>query len=162
MRRLVAEDALAEDVTQDVFVHIQRSISTYDPARDLSPWVFTIAANKVRDHWRSRRHQEALREASLDGDPDKPAPEPVDGSLGPLFALENRELKGLLDAAIDELPVGMREALVLRWFEELPFDEIGRLIGRNETAARKRYSRALAELRATLEKRADGARGGAR
>ena len=162
VRRLVVEEHLAEDVTQEVFVHIQRSIPTYDPTRDLAPWVFTIAANKVRDHWRSRRHQDALREASLDGDEDKPVPEPTDGTLGPLFELENRELKRSLDAAIDELPLGMRETLVLRWFEELPFDEIGRLIGRNETAARKRYSRALSELRISLEKRVHGARGGAR
>lgn len=162
VRRLVAEDHLAEDVTQDVFVHIQRSISTFDPARELSPWVFTIAANKVRDHWRSRRHQDALREASLDGDDGAPVREPVDGALGPAFQLENEELRRRLDAAIEELPAGMRETLVLRWFEELPFDEIGTMIGRNETAVRKRYSRALAELRGILEKSVGGAAGGAR
>jgi len=160
VRRLVVEDHLAEDVTQDVFVHIHRSIQTFDSARDLSPWVFTIAANKVRDHWRSRRHHDALRETSLDGDDARPLVEPVDGALGPLFDIENRELRATLDAAIGELPVGMRETLVLRWFEELPFDEIGRMIGRNETAVRKRYSRALAELRVNLEKRVGTVGGG--
>jgi RNA polymerase sigma-70 factor (ECF subfamily) len=154
VRRLVAEDHLAEDVTQDVFVHIQRSIQTFDTTRELSPWVFTIAANKVRDHWRSRRHHDALRETSLDSEDAGPLVEPVDGALGPLMDIENRELRATLDAAIGELPVGMRETLVLRWFEELPFDEIGRMIGRNETAVRKRYSRALQELRILLEKRA--------
>lgn len=153
VRRLVVEEHLAEDVTQDVFVHIQRSIGTYDPSRELSPWVFTIAANKVRDHWRSRRHSDAKRELSFEGDDSTPMVEPVDGRLGPLFDIENRELRVTLDAAIEELPVGMRETLVLRWFEELPFDEIGRMIGRNETAARKRYSRALQELRTNLDKR---------
>jgi DNA-directed RNA polymerase specialized sigma24 family protein len=87
--------------------------------------VFTIAANKVRDHWRSRRHHDALRETSLDGDDSAPLIEPVDGRLGPLFDVENRELRATLETAIGELPVGMRETLVLRWFEELPFDEIG-------------------------------------
>lgn len=160
VRRLVAEDHLAEDVTQDVFVHIQRSIQTFDTSRNLSPWVFTIAANKVRDHWRSRRHHDALRETSLDGDDTSPLIEPVDGALGPLFDIENRELRATLDAAIGELPLGMRETLVLRWFEELPFDEIGRMVGRNETAVRKRYSRALSELRILLEKRVGHAGGG--
>lgn len=151
---------MAEDVTQDVFVHIQRSIGSYDPARSLAPWVFTIAANKVRDHWRSRRHHDALRESSLDDEDSSPLREPIDGGLGPLFDVENRELQATLETAIAKLPVGMRETLVLRWFEELPFDEIGRLIGRNETAVRKRYSRALAELRLLLEKRAGRAGGG--
>ena len=66
VRRLVGEDSLAEDVTQDVFLHLQRSFRSYDPARELSPWVFTIATNKVRDHWRSRRHRDALAERTLD------------------------------------------------------------------------------------------------
>jgi RNA polymerase sigma factor (sigma-70 family) len=66
VRRMLNEDHLAEDVTQDVFMHIQRSIHTYDPARDPGPWVFTIATNKVRDFWRTRRQKEAGLEASLD------------------------------------------------------------------------------------------------
>src|SRR5204863_6314337 len=131
-----------------------------DPARELAPWVFTIAANKVRDHWRSRRHHDALREMSLDGEDSAPTIEPVDGRLGPLFDVENLELRATLETAIEELPVGMRETLVLRWFEELPFDEIGRMIGRNETAVRKRYSRALSELRVSLEKRVGRTGGG--
>ena len=152
VRRLVVEEHLAEDVTQEVFVHIQRSIAAYDPTRDLSPWVFTIAANKVRDHWRSRRHHDAQRETSFDGEDGEMIIDPVDGRLGPLFDMESRELRSTLDSAITELPIGMRETLVLRWFEELPFDEIGRMIGRNETAVRKRYSRALEELRRVLDK----------
>lgn len=158
---MVAEEHLAEDVTQEVFVHIQRSITSYDPTRDLSPWVFTIAANKVRDHWRSRRHHDALRETSFDGDENEKGIEPADGKRGPLLELEGTEMRAKLDAAIDGLPAGMREALVLRWYEELSFEEIGRLIERNETAARKRYSRALEELRNVLEKHVGIRPGGA-
>jgi len=55
----------------------------------------------------------------------------------------------------------MRETLVLRWFEELSFEDIGRIIERNETAARKRYSRALEELRGLLEKHVEARRDGA-
>jgi RNA polymerase sigma-70 factor (ECF subfamily) len=164
VRRMLGEDHLAEDVTQEVFVHIQRSIQSYDPSRELGPWVFTIATNKVRDHWRSRRHHQSLRETSFDGpDTDEPGRriEPADGRRGPLLELEGAEMRAALDAAIDALPAGMRETLVLRWFEELPFEEIGRIIDRNETAARKRYSRALEELRNALEKRLEAGKGGA-
>jgi RNA polymerase sigma-70 factor (ECF subfamily) len=165
VRRMLGEDHLAEDVTQEVFVHIQRSIATYDPARELSPWVFTIATNKVRDHWRSRRHHDSLRETSFDGpDADEPGGtrrvDPVDRGRSPLMELESAEMRATLDAAIDALPAGMRETLVLRWFEELSFEEIGKIIERNETAARKRYSRALEELRGALEKRLEAGKGG--
>jgi RNA polymerase sigma factor (sigma-70 family) len=159
---MLGEDHLAEDVTQEVFVHMQRSISTYDPARELGPWVFTIATNKVRDHWRSRRHSASQRETSLDAGDDETANyDPPDRARGPLPELVNEELRAELDAAIDALPPSMRETLILRWYEELSFEEIGRMIARNEAAARKRYSRAFEELRHQLEKRMNAREGGA-
>ena len=148
VRRMLSEDQLAEDVTQDVFMHIQRSIHTYDPARDPGPWVFTIATNKVRDFWRSRRHKDAQLESSLDDEERRH--HAASTAPGPLPELEREELSRELSRAIDELSPGMRETLVLRYFEGLSFEEIGSRIGRNETAVRKRYSRALGDLREAL------------
>jgi len=148
VRRMLSDDQVAEDVTQDVFMHIQRSIHTYDPARDPGPWVFTIATNKVRDHWRSRKHRDGQLEASLDDEERRfraPSKDP-----GPLPELEREEMSRELSKAIDQLSPGMRETLVLRYFEGLSFEEIGSRIGRNETAVRKRYSRALGDLREAL------------
>lgn len=150
VRRMLGEDHLAEDVTQEIFMHIQRSIHTYDPARELGPWVFTIATNKVRDFWRSRRHKDAQHEASLDEEDRRFQPPAKE--RGPLPQLEDEELSRELSRAIDALAPGMRETLLLRYFEGLSFEEIGTKIGRNETAARKRYSRALGELRDSLER----------
>lgn len=162
VRRMVGDETLAEDVTQDVFVHLQRAIPTFDPTRELSPWVFTIATNKVRDLWRSKRHQLDGRTASLDDDgADGRVREAVDGRPGPLPELEADELRAALSAAVDALPAGLRAAFVLRWHEGLEFADIGRILERNEEAARKRYSRALAELRRILEDSARAARRGA-
>ena len=157
VKRMVGEESLAEDVTQDVFMHIQRSLHTYDPTRELAPWVFTIATNKVRDLWRSRRHRDALRETSLDQEEN--AFLAAASERGPLPSLENDELGRLLDRAIGELPESMRATLILRWFEGLSFEAIASLLERNETAIRKRYSRALEELRRSLSKSL-GIRGG--
>ena len=144
VRRLLREEHLAEDVTQDIFMHIHRSLPSYDPRRDLRPWVFTIATNKVRDHWRSRRHQDASRELSA-GDEDgvARADGPVESALG-------RELSVQVAAAIEDMPEILRTTLVLRYYEGLSFQDIGRMVNRNETAVRKRYSRALEELRKSL------------
>lgn len=160
VRRMLGNDEEAEDVTQEVFLHIQRSIDGYDPERPLSPWVFTIATNQVRDHWRARRRTDPLDGASLDE--EEARPDPPAREIGPLPALEQAELASALSAAIDELPESLRTTFVLRCQEGLSFDEIGRLVARNETAVRKRYSRALEELRERLGRRASGiARGGA-
>lgn len=150
LRRMLGEDHLAEDVTQDVFMHIQRAIHTYDPARAPGPWVFTIATNKLRDHWRSRRHKDGKLEDTIDGEERRL--EPPARERGPLPELESAELARELSRAIETLSPAMREALLLRYFEGLSFEEIAERTGRNETAVRKRYSRALADLREALEK----------
>jgi RNA polymerase sigma-70 factor (ECF subfamily) len=147
VKRMVGEEHLAEDLTQDIFMHIHRSFDTYDPARDLRPWVFTIATNKVRDYWRSRRHRDGRLEASLD---DETAADPVSTERGPIARLFDAELGRTLSEAIDDLPEAMRQTLVLRYFEGLSFADIARLVDRNEAAVRKRYSRALEELRRRL------------
>lgn len=158
VRRLLHEDHLAEDVTQDIFMHLQRAFATYDPSRPLRPWVFTIATNKVRDHWRSRRHRDGLREvsASTEDGADYDGTPAVEGRRGPDEALSATELSDQVAAAIDDLPEIMRTTLVLRYYEGLSFAEIGAMVDRNETAVRKRYSRALDELRTRLGPVIDG------
>lgn len=148
LRRLVREEHLAEDLTQDVFLHVHRSLPRYDPERPLSPWVYTIATNKVRDHWRSRRHQEERRIQSVDDEDAGVEPAARDGA--PAAELESGETSQQVAEAVGTLPEMLRETFVLRFYEGLSFEEIGRLVDRNETAVRKRYSRALQELRGTL------------
>ena len=151
VRRLVREEHLAEDVTQDVFMHVYRSLESYDPERELRPWVYTIATNKVRDHWRSRRHREAQQEVSAHGeDGEWEAAPPVSPGRGPAERVVAGELSEQVAEAIADMPEVMRTTLVLRYYEGLSFAEIGGMVDRNETAVRKRYSRALEELRNRL------------
>jgi RNA polymerase sigma-70 factor (ECF subfamily) len=146
VRRLVREEHLAEDLTQDIFMHLYRSMESYDPTRELRPWVFTIATNKVRDHWRSRRHAASRREVAVEDQ----AGMAEDPQLGPGEELIGGELADMVAQAIDELPEIMKTTLTLRYYEGLSFAEIGVMVERNEVAVRKRYSRALEELRKRL------------
>lgn len=147
VRRLVGDEHLAEDLTQDVFLHVQRAIEGYDPARELRPWVFTIATNKVRDHWRSRRHREAQTDESIEQDGAAASLSVLQPPDAPLSA---EELGERVRGAIEALPEGMRATVLLRLYEELSFEEIGGILERNEVAVRKRYSRALELLRQAL------------
>jgi RNA polymerase sigma-70 factor (ECF subfamily) len=148
VRRLLREEHLAEDVTQDIFMHVQKSLPSYDPNRELRPWVFTIATNKVRDYWRSRRHKDSRRELSVDDEAG--ADIAVSKQRGPIEEIEFGEVSAAVAQAIDEMPEIMRSTFVLRYYEGLSFEAIGRMVDRNETAIRKRYSRALDELRQRL------------
>lgn len=159
LRRLLRDEHLAEDLTQDVFLHVHRALPSYDPERPLRPWVFTIATNKVRDYWRSRRHRQSQSEESVEeaGWADSLAEEgPLPGD-----ALESLEVDEALREAVERLPEGMRVTVLLRVFEGLTFEQIGETIGRNEVAARKRFSRALTELRRLMDPVWDAANEGA-
>jgi RNA polymerase sigma-70 factor (ECF subfamily) len=149
VRRLVGEEHLAEDLTQDVFVHLHRSLPGFDAARELRPWVFTIATNKVRDFWRSRRHRDAQREQSVEREA---AADHLSerAELRPENSLSQDELDAQVREAVDRLPDGMRTTVLLRIYEGLSFEAIGRILERNEVAVRKRYSRALELLRESL------------
>lgn len=149
VKRMVHDEHLCEDLTQEILMNVHRALPGYDPARALSPWVFTIATNKLRDHWQSRRFQESRRQVSLD-DEDAALLEPPAPARAPAAALERRELAQRVADAVARLPESLRVPFWLRWREELPFADVALQLGTSEVAARKRYSRALAELRALL------------
>lgn len=155
VRRMVGEEHLAEDLTQEILMHIMQHLESYDPTRALRPWVFAIATNKVRDYWRGKRHQTRLREISLDpGDSGGGWTPPSNGRPEDEIGASETTLN--LTRAIEALPESMRLTLVLRYYEGLSFEAIGEIIDRNEVAVRKRYSRALEALRKAL---VDGANG---
>ena len=148
VRNMVGDQQLAEDLTQDVFLNVYRRLDAYDSQRDILPWLHTIATNKVRDYWRSRRHADSQREGSIDTE-DSAIHLPSEAD-GPEREYQRTELSHRIRLAVASLPQGMRDTVTLRAFEGLPFKEIGERLGRNEAAVRKRYQRALDLLRARL------------
>ncbi len=149
VRRLVQREHLAEDLTQDIFLHLQQAFPKYDPTRELRPWVFTIATNKIRDFWRSRQHRASQLEKSTELDDDFHFDLPS-AAEGPETALSREEIEEGVRQAVEELPEGLRVTVVLRVFEGLSFEAIGEIVERNEVAVRKRYSRALEVLRQSM------------
>ena len=149
VRRLVGSEHLAEDLTQDIFLHLHQALPKYDPSRDLRPWVFTIATNKVRDFWRSRRHRDSLREQSMELDEENTLDLPSDVDR-PEQVLTQDEVDAGIREAVEQLPDGLRTTVVMRVYEGMSFEEIGLVLDRNEVAVRKRYSRALEVLRNTI------------
>jgi RNA polymerase sigma-70 factor (ECF subfamily) len=148
LHRLLADPHLAEDLAQEVFLQVHRALASYDPSRDPRPWLFTIATNKLRDHWRSRAAQAGREELPLEAEELGERAAWFDSA--PPAVSGEEALAAEVRAAIEALPEGLRAAVSLRVHEGLSFEDIGRILGRNEVAARKRYSRGLAALRARL------------
>jgi RNA polymerase sigma-70 factor (ECF subfamily) len=150
--RLLGNRAAAEDATQEVFLKIHRAAHTLDPSRDPGPWVATIATNVCRDFWRSSPHRMDRRSASIDDVPGL-ADRLTTGIADPERDLLAAERTRLVQDAVMELKEDYREVIMLREYDGRSYEEIAAILGANETAVRKRYSRALADLGRQLRKK---------
>jgi len=150
--RLVADNTVAEDLSQEVMVKVQRSASSLDPNLDPWRWLVTIALNTCRDYWdsaiaRQRRSHFALLD---EGEDALTAPEEISD---PSEVSISREEAALVQEAIGEMPHTTRAVVVLRDYEGLPYEEIADTLGMTQVATRKQYSRGLALLGQLLRAR---------
>ena len=136
----------ADDLTADVFFRALQAEDRYDPRlAEARVWIFTIARNALRDHFRRMRTRRATTLAALrDFAVDAPSAEER--------LLREEEIAHLLEA-VRELPHGDRELIALRYGSDFSFAEIAAVAGMSEGAARTRVWRALARLRTSLNQR---------
>lgn len=144
----------AEDIGQQVFIRIWKSAKRYQPKAKFTTWMFTITRNLVFNEMRRRQRKPAVsmneREEEFHlATPDDKAVTPADAAL-------QSELEGAVDAAIQALPEKQRMAVVLRRFEELPYEEIASILGLSLPAVKSLLFRARAQLKQNLQRYLDG------
>lgn len=155
--RLVGSAAEAEDIAQEVFVTLWKSVDTFRGEAKFSTWLLRIAANhaKNRIKYLSRRAKPGALAAiddAPDGDPDQAQGELPQGHMVPPdLAFENAERDGLIQQAIAALEEDHRLLLILRDIEELPYDEIAEITGLPEGTVKSRLHRARHALRIIIE-----------
>jgi len=137
----------AEDLTQDVFVRVFRSLSSYTPGT-FEGWLHRITTNLFLDG--VRRKQRIRFDALADDAADR-----VSGrEHSPDRVLDDRMLAGDIQAALDELAPDFRAAVVLCDIEGLSYEEIAATLDVKLGTVRSRIHRGRAQLRAALEHRA--------
>jgi RNA polymerase sigma-70 factor (ECF subfamily) len=147
--RLTGNRHDAEDLTQEVFVRVFRSLSTYTPGT-FEGWLHRITTNLFLDQARRRQR---IRMDAMGEDGDR---YPATGA-GPERAFEHDNLDVDVQRALDELPPEYRAAVVLCDIEGLSYEEIAVTLGIKLGTVRSRIHRARARLRVSLEHRAPAA-----
>lgn len=111
-------------------MQVHLAAATFDLGRSFRPWVYTIAANKARDHLRSRgRRQEYSLDSARAGD-DRPVPsQTLEAADGPLLELvESEEQKAVVRELIARMPEHLRLILMLGYYQQLPYTEIAEVL----------------------------------
>jgi RNA polymerase sigma-70 factor (ECF subfamily) len=138
---LTARREQAEDLVQDTWMRVLERAAQYDGRSRFEPWLFSIARNLAIDEMRRRQRME----------PDEPAERVAPETYSPFVAAAKSEDAARIAAALAALEAFYREALVLRFQEELSLDEIAQVTHSPVSTVASRIHRGLAQLRAHLE-----------
>lgn len=142
-RRLIGEDAAAEDLVHEVFVSLPGAARRFQGESSLRTFLISIAVNHARHHLRAAARRRAAMERF--------AEEPAAGVADPEHHAQRAALARALARALDALPLDQRVAFVLCEVEECTAREAGEITGAPEATVRTRVFHARQKLRAALE-----------
>lgn len=139
LARLLGPAGPVADLSQELFLRIYLWRDRYREEGSFSTWLYRVALNLARDHARKSERQPT------------PLPEevPVCGR-DEMPRWEHAELRDTIDAALADLPAPLREVLVLRHYEEMNFEEMGRLLEVPASTLKSRFTVAMHKMHERL------------
>ncbi len=132
----------AEDLTQDIFLKVFKSLATFDRRANFQTWLISVSRNLCIDHYRSVRKERESVDRAVDTD----TLAPVSPDAGPIAALEHRDRVALLRDALATLQPALREAVVMRDLQELSYQDIATRLDLPEGTVKSRINRGRTEL----------------
>jgi len=147
----------AEDLTQEVFIKVYRTLDTYEVERgSFMTWATTITRNLLVDHFR-RSKQDRVTD-SIDSVPAEAEDAPTlgdrlaDPGLSPDQRLQRRETQEMVQRAIQKLSPELREAVILRDLQDMDYKEIAQALHIPEGTVKSRINRGRMELARLLSR----------
>jgi RNA polymerase sigma-70 factor (ECF subfamily) len=135
--RMVLRPPIAEELVQETFVRAFRAAPGYEPAAAVSTWLFHIAARLAMNEAARAHHLHEFSGEALESPAD---------ALSPLEELEGKQISRTIEEALAKLPPQQRAAVVLARFDDMPYREIGKVLGISEGAVDGLLQRARQSL----------------
>jgi RNA polymerase sigma-70 factor (ECF subfamily) len=150
-----AEDA--QDLTQEVFIRMYRTLNSYDVGRGaFMTWVTTLTRNLLVDHFRKTKHDRLTDslDASSSNEPDgMPLSDRIpDEGPAPDTGVQSRETRDAVHQALQKLSPELREAVILRDLQDMDYREIATVLKVPEGTVKSRINRGRAELARLLQR----------
>ena len=154
--RFAGDSDNAQDLTQEVFIRMYRTLNTYDAGKGaFMTWVTTITRNLLVDHFRRSRAQRVTdsMDAGWDSDEDMPLLQRL-ADKGPTQhdRAVQKEIEKMVQEALTRISPELREAVILRDLQDMDYKEIAQVLRIPEGTVKSRISRGRAELARLLER----------
>jgi len=142
MRRLGHDRQVSEDLTQECFFNAWHHIGQLKDGKALNGWIYRIASNVSRLHWRKHKHKEVIGIEGIEM--------PNSGKDEPDKMEYNEQLEHLRDI-VERLPQKLKETIILHYMQQLTIAEATEAAGINQGTFKSRLNRALKILRKNIK-----------
>ena len=153
MYRMTHNQAVAEELAQEVFLRVYRSRQSYAASAKFTTWLYRIATNLAVNYARDTRHERPENIVSID-EPDEETGltvEVVDGSLDAEQAILRRERLAAIRRHVEALPERQRMAVIMHKYQSMDYKHIAAVLKLSESATKSLLFRAYETLRETLK-----------
>jgi RNA polymerase sigma-70 factor (ECF subfamily) len=132
LKKFLNRQDLIEDVFQETFLQLFTSRESFDPARPLRPWLFTIAANKAKDSLRKQQRTAAISISAIANSDEMSFDDALNtitsDNVVPYDNLERDEIAVLVRGVIADIPENLREILILAYFNKFSYKQMSQIL----------------------------------
>ncbi|HEU5403238.1 MAG TPA: sigma-70 family RNA polymerase sigma factor [Terriglobales bacterium] len=147
----------AEDLTQEVFIKIYRTMASFDPGKaSFNTWVTTVTRNLLVDHFRKTKNEritDSMDAPIGEEDEGRSLSEQIeDKGVSPVEHVEKQQTKQLVHEALQKLSPELREAVILRDLQDMDYRDIAAALKVPEGTVKSRINRGRTELARLLQR----------
>lgn len=147
IRRLVHSHAATDDVLQETFIKAWQALPKFKAESKLSTWLYRIATNEALGYLRKHKRH---RHTSLDDTPEELQPTALHQAAESSPSPDADAIRARLEAAIEHLPDKQRAVFQLRYYDEMPYEEMATVLGTSVGALKASYHHAVKKVEAYL------------
>ena len=145
--RMTGSHQDADDLSQETFIRAYRNLRQFDPRKRFFTWIYTIGLNLIRNHLK-KHGREMTRENAARSSSEAGIDQGAQTERDVMRAPEIRRL----EICLQKLPADLREAVVLRFYQDLSFEEISTISDASLSAVKMRVYRGLDQLEQLMNK----------
>jgi len=144
--RMTGSYSDADDLTQEIFIRAYQNLQQFDQDKKFFTWLYTLGINLIRNHLKKKAKDVAsYRMDHQFSEPQTKGDESREGDF------PSEESMRRLDENMQKLPVDLREAIILKFYQDLTFEEIAAITGDSLSAVKMRVYRGLEKLKQLME-----------